>query len=85
VEKKSPTAFFSYYFGERTSQYWIVPLLAIWLGLSACASQTTPPGATIISGSLLAPEGFGGSYTLLQWKDGLSISIVDDLRVSKTW
>lgn len=61
-----------------TSMNWMVPLLGILLGLSACASKSTPPGANIIFGNLSAPEGFGGSYTLLQWKEGLSISIVDD-------
>lgn len=61
-----------------TSVFWIVPLLAILPGLSACASRSTPPGANIIFGTLIAPEGFGGSYTLLQWEEGLSISIVDD-------
>lgn len=61
-----------------TKVFWIVPLLALFLGLSACASNTTPPGANIIFGSLIAPAGFGGSYTRLEWKEGLSISIVDD-------
>ena len=56
----------------------IVSLLAILLGLSACASKTTPPGANMIYGTFIEPEGFGGSYTLLQWKEGLSISIMDD-------
>ena len=46
--------------------------------LDACAAKTTPPGANIIFGSLMVPEGFGGSYTVLQWKEGLLISIVDD-------
>lgn len=61
-----------------TSMIWVVPVLGILLGLSACTSKTTPPGANIIFGTLIVPEGFGGSYTLLQWKEGLSISIVDD-------
>ena len=61
-----------------TSRFWIAPLLGILLGLHACAGKTTPPGANIIFGSLIVPEGFGGSYTLLQWQEGLSISIVDD-------
>ena len=61
-----------------TNAFWIVSLLAIFLGLNACASKTTPPGANINFASLTTPEGFGGSYTLLQWKEGLSISIVDD-------
>ena len=57
---------------------WIVPLLAIFLGSSPCAGKMTPPGANIIFGSLSTPEGSGGSYTLLRWEAGLSISIVDD-------
>ena len=61
-----------------TSMIWTVLLLGILLGLSACAGKTTPPGANMIYGPLIVPEGFGGSYTLLQWKEGLSISIVDD-------
>lgn len=61
-----------------TDVIWIVPLLGIFLGLSACANKTTPPGANIIFGSLISSEGFGGSYTLLQWKEGLTISMVDD-------
>lgn len=56
----------------------IVFLSGILLLLSACASKTTPPGANILFGSLLEPEGFAGSYTLLQWEEGLSVSIVDD-------
>ena len=60
------------------NMFWLVPLAGILLGLSACAGQTTPPGANIIFGSLMAPEGFAGSYTRLQWEEGLSISIVDD-------
>ena len=32
----------------------------------------------MVFGSLLVPQGFGGSYTLLQWKEGLSITLVDD-------
>ena len=61
-----------------TGMIWIMPLLGIFLGLSSCAGKTTPPGANMIFGTFIAPEGFGGSYTLLQWKEGLSISIVDD-------
>jgi hypothetical protein len=61
-----------------TNALWIVPLLAIFLGSSACASKATPPGANIIFASLITSEGSGGSYTLLQWKEGLSISIIDD-------
>jgi hypothetical protein len=57
------------------SMLWTVPLLATLLGLSACVGKTTPPGASIASGS---PEGFEGSFTLLQWNEGLSITIVDD-------
>jgi hypothetical protein len=61
-----------------TSLLWIVPVLPIFLGSSACASKMTPPGANMIFGILSTPEGSGGSYTLLQWEEGLSISIVDD-------
>ena len=32
----------------------------------------------MIFGTFTAQEGFGGSYTRLQWKEGLSITIVDD-------
>lgn len=60
------------------SIFWIAPVLGILLGLGACAGKTTPPGANINFGSLMVQENFGGSYTLLQWKEGLSISIVDD-------
>lgn len=61
-----------------TNAFWIAQLLAIFLGLSACAGKTTPPGANILFGTLITPEGSGGSYTFLQWKEGLSISIIDD-------
>ena len=57
---------------------WAVALFGALLVLSACAQKTTPPGASIAGGSLLVPEGSGGSFTLLQWSEGLSITIVDD-------
>lgn len=63
---------------RMTNAFWIALLAAIFFGLSACAGKATPPGANILSGTLITPEGFGGSYTLLQWKGGLSISIIDD-------
>jgi len=56
----------------------IVLLLGILFGLGACASKTTPPGANTVFGTFIAPEGFGGSYMVLWWKEGLAISIVDD-------
>jgi hypothetical protein len=59
-----------------TSVLWIVPLLGILLGLSACAGKTTPPGANMILANFTEPEGFAGSCTLLQWQEGLSIAIV---------
>ena len=61
-----------------SSLLWIVPMLGILLGLSACAGKTTPPGANMILASFIEPDGFAGSYTLLQWQEGLSIAIVDD-------
>lgn len=58
--------------------FWIVSLWTILFAMGACASKATPPGADVIFGSLTAPQGFGGSYTVLQWKEGLSISIIDN-------
>lgn len=58
--------------------FWVALWLALILGLNACAGKTTPPGANMISGSLITLEGLAGSYTILQWREGLSISIVDD-------
>ena len=63
-----------------TTMLRMMPLLGMLLALSACAGKTTPPGANMIFGTLIEPEGFGGSYTLLQWKEGLSISLIDDSR-----
>ena len=63
---------------RHTGMIWIAALVGLLLGVSACAGRTTPPGANIIFGTFTATEGFGGSYTLLQWEEGLTITIVDD-------
>lgn len=58
--------------------FWFVPVLAILVGLSACTNKMTPPGADMVFGSLAVPEGLVGSYTILQWNEGLLISVIDD-------
>jgi hypothetical protein len=62
---------------------WIVSLLGILLSVTGCAERTTPPRATMISGPLLVPEGTGGSYTLLRWNEGLTITLVDDSQAAR--
>jgi len=56
----------------------VVLLLGILFGLGACAGKTTPSGANFIMGTFITSDGTGGSYTVLVWKEGLSISIIDD-------
>jgi hypothetical protein len=62
---------------------WIVSLLGIVLSVTGCVERTTPPGANMVSGPLLVAEGTGGSYTLLRWNAGLTITLVDDSQVGR--
>ena len=57
---------------------------AILVGLSGCGGKTTPSGASFIFGSLIVPEGVGGSFTVLQWKEGLTVVLVDDIEGEHT-
>lgn len=59
--------------------FWIGVSAAILVGLGSCGGKTTPPGASFVYGQVLVPEGFGGSFLVLQWKEGLSIVLVDDI------
>lgn len=52
---------------------------AVVVGLGACAAKTTPPGASFVYGQLVAPQGFGGSFVALTWKEGLTVVLVDDI------
>jgi hypothetical protein len=67
----------------RARMLWIVSLLGIVLSITGCAERTTPPGANIVSGPLLIPEGTGGSYTLLRWNAGLTITLVVDSQAGR--
>jgi hypothetical protein len=65
---------------DIVSILWAVALLTTLLGLSACVRKTLPPEPNIADGGLLTPEGFGRAhFWLLQWSEGLSITIVDDI------
>jgi hypothetical protein len=59
--------------------FWMAVSVAILVALSSCGGKTTPPGASVIYGSLIVPEGFGGAYRVLQWQEGLTIVLVDDV------
>ena len=59
--------------------FWIGMSVAILVGLGGCGGKTTPPGASFVYGQVLVPEGFGGSFLVLQWKEGLTIVLVDDM------
>lgn len=54
-------------------------IIAVLLGLFGCGGKTTPPGASFISGGFTEPDGFGGSFVVLQWPDGLNVVLVDDV------
>jgi hypothetical protein len=57
---------------------WLSIIVTI-LGLFGCSGKTTPPGASFISGGFTEPDGFGGSFVVLQWPDGLNVVLVDDV------
>jgi hypothetical protein len=51
----------------------------ILVALAGCSGRTTPPGASFVYGQVDAPEGFGGSFLALRWKEGLTIVLLDDI------
>ncbi len=59
--------------------FWMAAGMAILMGLAGCGSKTTPPGASFVYGQVHVPEGFGGSFLALRWKEGLSILLLDDI------
>lgn len=58
---------------------WLSIMIAVVLGLVGCSGKTTPPGASFIWGSFVNQDGFGGSFVVLQWPDGLNVVLVDDV------
>lgn len=67
---------------KRTSfrqLFWESVSVAALLGLIACAGKNTPPGASFVYGQIHVPDGFGGSFTALRWKEGLTILLIDDI------
>jgi hypothetical protein len=54
----------------------VLIVLAV-LALSGCMTRSTPPGASTAAGAVGA-----GDYTFLQWNEGLTIMIWDDIRGS---
>lgn len=59
--------------------FWIAVVITVLGGLWGCGGKTTPPGASFITGSLSNPQEFGGSFTILQWQNGLTVVLFDDL------
>ncbi len=57
--------------------FWVA--LGVSMVLWSCGGKTTPPGASFIVGSFGNSEGFGGSFTALQWPNGLTVVLLDDI------
>ncbi len=66
--------------GKRIrSLFWTGTFVAALFTLAACAGKSTPPGASFVYGQVHAPDGFGGSFTALLWREGLTIVVGDDI------
>jgi hypothetical protein len=59
--------------------FWASVGVIVLFGLAASAGKSTPPGASFVYGQMHVPEGFGGSFTVSRWKEGLTILLIDDI------
>ncbi len=63
-------------FKEHLRLYFVASIgFALFISVAGCGTRTTPPGAATIS-----PSVPGMNITFLQWKEGLMVLFVDDVK-----